>query len=84
MLPEHSLEREFALHHLNLHLQQYPEQAAILAVNHYEDFLSLSDDYKRLYADYEVLLQENARLKSSLINRHSPQLPSFFNQIDRL
>ncbi len=73
-LPEENLEREFALLHLNRYLQQYPDKATILALNHYEDYMSLAEDYKLLRREFEALQIENIRLKSSC---RSPQLPSF-------
>ena len=77
-LPEHNIEREFAILQLTLYLQANPDKAAILAVNHYEDGMSLADDYKQLRAEYERLQQENIRLKSQ-INHQSPSLPTFVN-----
>lgn len=77
MLPEHNLEREFALLMLELYLKQFPERAKILAVNHYEDYMNLSDDYKLLRMSFEALQMENIRLKSALDAKRSPQLPSF-------
>lgn len=82
-LPEHNLERELALISLAIDLQQHPEKAVTLALNHYEDYMSLLDDYKRLQKYYEVLQMENIRLKSALDNRISPRLPSFLTRLNR-
>ena len=77
-LPEHSIEREFALICLALELRKYPEKAFILALNHYEDYLSLADAYKQLRKEFNSLQQENIRLKSQS-TRSVPNLPSFLN-----
>ena len=73
-LPEQNIEREFALISLALDLRKYPEKAFILALNYYEDYMSLADDYKQLQKDFERLQIENIRLKS-LTNHRSPSLP---------
>ena len=85
-LPEHNIEREFALILLSLHLQKYPEQATILAMNHYEDYMNLAHDYKLLKRDLERLQQENfqlrvenTKIKSSTPSK-SPQLPLFLEK----
>ena len=79
-LPEPTIERELALICLALYLQQHPERAATLALNHYEDYISLADDYKRLEKDFEALQIENIELKSRPNNRVSPRLPSFLTR----
>ncbi len=96
-LPEHNLEREFAIFTLTLYLQRHPDKAAvlvrvswqlkklrgrtaILAVNHYEDYMNLADDYKRLRVDFEKLQQENIRLKLGSCSQRSISLPSLINQ----
>lgn len=77
-LPEENLEREFEILSLTLDLQQHPERAVILAVNYYEDYLNLAEDYKLLRAEFEALQKENIRLKSRVTS--SPvSLPSFVN-----
>lgn len=77
-LPEHNIEREFAILALTLDLQANPDKAAILAVNHYEDYMNLADDYKQLRADFEALQIENVSLRSKR-ERTIPSLPSFLN-----
>jgi len=79
MHPEHSIEREFALTCLTQYLQEFPERAAILAANYYEDYSNLADDYKALRRDFETLQQENMRLKSK--HTHQPvSLPAFLDR----
>ena len=79
-LPEHKIEREFALIALALDLRQHPDKAFILTLNYYEDYMNLADDYKRLEANYEALRMENIKLKSSN-NRKSVFLPLFLNSV---
>ena len=78
-LPEQNPERELSLILLSRHLQQHPEQATILALNHYEDFMNLADDYKQLRADFEALQIEYFKLKSNhtVKSVSFPSLPNF-------
>lgn len=74
------LEIEFELERLQRHLKQNPQQAAILAMNHFEDFLNLSRKNKILERKYQSLLEDNQKLTSQLIEitfSESVTLPSF-------
>ncbi len=43
-----SLESQFEVERLKLHLQKHPEQAFELAIAHFEDYLQLVQEYKKL------------------------------------
>ena len=71
-----SLEREFSLIQLTLHLRRYPEQTYNLAINHYEDYMNLADECTKLQHKCEALEIENKILKSS---KRSICLPWFLD-----
>ena len=74
------LEVEFELERLRRYLKQNPQQASILAMNHFEDFLNLSRKNRMLEKKYQSLLEDNQRLTSQLIEMTSSKpvtLPSF-------
>ena len=74
------LEIEFELERLQRYLKQNPQQAVILAMNHFEDFLNLSRKNKILQQKYESVVADNQRLTSQLIEMTSSApatLPSF-------
>ncbi|MGD1917826.1 MAG: hypothetical protein ACFCAD_02415 [Pleurocapsa sp.] len=52
------IESQFEVTKLKLYLQQNPENSFQLAIEHYEDFLALSDKYNRLQKDYLKLQSE--------------------------
>lgn len=78
LLPEENIEREFAIISLTLYLKSHSDRAAILAVNYYEDYMNLADDFKQLRADFEALQVENIKLKSTRTT-NSVSLPSWIN-----
>ncbi len=43
-----SLESQFEVKRLKLHLQKYPSQSIELAIAHFEDYLQLVQEYKKL------------------------------------
>lgn len=74
------LEIEFELERLQRYLKQNPKQAAILAMNHFEDFLNLSRETKIIQQKYQSVLADNQKLSSQLIEMTSSKpvtLPSF-------
>lgn len=76
------LEIEFELERLQRYLKQNPEQAVILAMNHFEDFLNLSRENKILEQKYESVVADNQKLTSQLIVEQSISaitLPSFLD-----
>lgn len=74
------LEIELELERLKRYLKSNPQQAVILAMNHFEDFLNLSRENKILERKYQSLLEDNQKLTSQLIEITSSEpviLPSF-------
>ena len=67
MSNDNYLEVEFELERLQRYLKQNPQQAVILAMNHFEDFLNLSRKNKILQQKYESVVADNQRLTSQLI-----------------
>ena len=76
------LEIEFELERLQRYLKQNPQQAVILAMNNFEDFLNLSRKNKTLQQKYESVVADNQRLTSQLIELSFSKpvtLPSFLH-----
>ncbi|MBE9046587.1 hypothetical protein IQ255_19600 [Pleurocapsales cyanobacterium LEGE 10410] len=61
-------ESPFEISKLKLYLQQHPEASSQLAIDHFIDFLTLVQEYKKLQARYDLLeLQYSESILSSLI-----------------
>lgn len=64
----------FSVERLKRYLQQYPEKASQLAIDHFTDFLVLAHNYKKLKQDYHAL-QADLTLLQFKQPSFSPQLP---------
>ncbi|VEP14677.1 hypothetical protein H1P_280018 [Hyella patelloides LEGE 07179] len=53
-----TLESQFEVTKLKLYLQENPKDSHQLAISHYEDFLTLAQEYRKLYQKYELLHSE--------------------------
>ena len=51
-----SLESQFEVKRLKLHLEKYPQKAIELAISHFEDYLELVQEYKKLEQQKSVSL----------------------------
>ncbi|MEO1690904.1 MAG: hypothetical protein AAFR63_05155 [Cyanobacteria bacterium J06631_6] len=71
-----TLEAEFAVSKLKLHLDRYPENSRELAIKNYEDFLALAQAYKKLSEEYELLQSEYAEFIELLVTAPECNLSS--------
>ena len=54
------LESEFLVARLKLHLEKHPERAVELAIEHYEDFLALTIEHKKLKAELSSITNSSS------------------------
>ncbi len=62
------LESELEVVRLKFYLEKYPEKAIELAIQHYEDFLALVIEYRKLKAELSSITASsaNSQIKSSI------------------
>ena len=67
------LESKFEVTKLKLYLQQHPEDSYQLAIDHFEDFLALVREYKKLQAEYNLLKSQYSQflVQQRLLIPHS-------------
>lgn len=85
------LHHQFAIACLQLELNEKPSKARELAINYYEDYLVLSEEFKALSLAYKKLLKKHKQtheeneamrdyIKANLAEKkplHKPRIPSF-------
>ncbi len=59
------LESELQVIRLKRYLNKYPEEAFELAIQHYEDFLALAVEYKKLKAELKLMPMPANNLSNS-------------------
>lgn len=64
-----TLESKFEVTKLKLYLQQHPEDSYQLAIDHFEDFLALVQEYKKLQAEYNLLKSQYSEFISFLVQQ---------------
>ncbi|MEL6911337.1 MAG: hypothetical protein AAFO85_14170 [Cyanobacteria bacterium J06598_4] len=71
-----TLEAEFAVSKLKLHLDRYPENSRELAIKNYEGFLALAQAYKKLSEEHELLQSEYTEFIELLVTAPECNLSS--------
>ena len=60
-----SLESEFLVARLKLYLEKHPERAVELAIEHYEDFLALTIEHKKLKVELSSITTSRSNSHNS-------------------